>query len=129
MGGVKRPTRKLDLRWHGVLRYIHVSRILITKTSCHLTTTLTPPGSIMFSLVFLLSVVVPRFVNGQIAQTDATCTSEYSWMGNSRGSSPCLVVAELDAQCNYGCTPESAYPRFAKWKADHAHSLEPYGAQ
>jgi hypothetical protein len=61
------------------------------------------PPFIMFSLLLLVGVAGPRFVNGQIAQTSATCTSDYSWMGNSKGSSPCLVAAQLDAQCNGGC--------------------------
>lgn len=56
----------------------------------------------MLSLLLLLSVAAPRFVGGQIAQTNAACTSEYTWMGNSNGTSPCLLVAQLDAQCNGG---------------------------
>lgn len=56
----------------------------------------------MFSLLFLFSAVAPHFVNAQLVQSNATCLLDYSWMGNSKNASPCMVAAALDAQCNGG---------------------------
>jgi hypothetical protein len=34
-----------------------------------------------------------------LAQTTALCESQYSWMQNSKGQSPCLVAAFVEGAC------------------------------
>lgn len=102
-------TVNLELRWRGVISifaFHNWSRISGLLRLNHFYNSAEPPPGrpfIMFSLLLLLSLAGPHLVNGQIAQTNATCSSDYSWMGNSKGSSPCQVAAQLDAQCNDGC--------------------------
>ncbi|PIL23296.1 hypothetical protein GSI_14606 [Ganoderma sinense ZZ0214-1] len=37
------------------------------------------------------------------ATTNATCSTEYDWMTNSLGQSPCVVTSHLFASCGDGC--------------------------
>jgi len=98
----------LDLGWHGVIyKYIRVSYSR-SQAPFRLEPPphaqgFTPPRPIMFSLFLLITVLGLHFVHGQIAQTNATCTSDYAWMGNSKNTSPCMVAAQLNSQCNDGC--------------------------
>ena len=44
------------------------------------------------------------------AQSIAVCTQEFAWMDNSKNTSPCQVVASLDAICNNGSTRRFLLP-------------------
>ncbi|KAF8337681.1 hypothetical protein F5887DRAFT_528882 [Amanita rubescens] len=43
----------------------------------------------------VIALVLPRTT----ATTNVTCGSQFSWMDNSAGQSPCLLAATLDASC------------------------------
>ncbi|KAI0723520.1 hypothetical protein C8Q76DRAFT_398599 [Earliella scabrosa] len=56
----------------------------------------------MFFLTVVLAIVqyASLFSGSHAQMTDAECTSEFAWMSNSRGQSPCLVVAYLYVPCD-----------------------------
>src|SRR6266545_3222916 len=66
----------------------------------------------MLPVLLLLTLGRPTLVKGDLAQTAATCISEYAWMGTSKGVSPCQVAASLNALCNNGSTPILLASRF-----------------
>ena len=43
-------------------------------------------------------------LHSRAAQSIAVCTQEFSWMDNSKNTSPCQVAASVDALCNNGST-------------------------
>jgi len=72
--------------------------------------------TIMSRTVLTLLAIFIKLLAGVSAQvnTSATCQSQYSWMSNSKGQSPCLVAAYLQAQCNNGTFQMSniSYPGY-----------------
>lgn len=54
----------------------------------------------LLAILSLLAVAVVH-VSAQVF-TNATCLPTFSWMSNSKGQSPCLVGAYLQAACNNG---------------------------
>ena len=59
----------------------------------------------MLPVLILLTLGKLFLVKGDLAQSAATCTKDYAWMGTSKGASPCQAAANLNALCNNGSTP------------------------
>ncbi|PVG03243.1 hypothetical protein CPB86DRAFT_804233 [Serendipita vermifera] len=57
----------------------------------------------ILQLLWLASIWLGRStVSAQSVNTTAVCSSEFEWMNNPRGQSPCLVAAYLQGACGTG---------------------------
>ncbi|KAH9928436.1 uncharacterized protein BXZ73DRAFT_102277 [Epithele typhae] len=63
------------------------------------------PAALLLSTLTLFSY----YTRAQV-HTNATCSSEFDWMNNSKGQSPCLITAWLWSPCFF---PESFVPALA----------------